>query len=122
MGQLLILPIMFVGMYFLLIRPQQKRVRAQQDLLRAVGDGDEVMTTSGMYGYVTAIEGDMVWLEIAEGVDIRISKSAIAKRVEASAVPDSADGSDHGAAAATDSAGAAETADTAEHPDTEGDR
>ena len=102
MGSFLVLPIMFVGMYFLLIRPQQRRVRAQQDLLKAVGDGDEVMTTSGLYGYVTAIEGDMVWLEIAEGVDVRITKSAIAKRVDASA--------------------ASGAPDTAEHPEADGDR
>ena len=76
---LLLLPIL---MYFLLIRPQQKKMRAQQDLLSHVSENDEVMTTAGIYGYVNAIEGDTVWLEIAEGVEVRISKAAIARRVD----------------------------------------
>ena len=75
---LLLLPVIF---YFLLIRPQQKKQRAQQELLNAVGEGDEVMTTAGIYGFVNAIDGDTVWLEIAEGVEIRILRGAIAKKV-----------------------------------------
>jgi len=75
---LLLLPVIF---YFLLIRPQQKKQRAQQALLNEIGEGDEVMTTAGIYGFVNAIDGDMVWLEIAEGVEIRILRGAIAKKV-----------------------------------------
>lgn len=70
-----------VALYFLMIRPQKKRLQAQQQLARAIGEGDEVMTTSGMYGFVTAVEDDVIWLEIAEGVDIRVSRAAVAKRV-----------------------------------------
>ena len=44
-------------------------------------EGDEVMTTAGIYGFVTAIEGDVIWLEIAEGVDIRIARQAVARRI-----------------------------------------
>jgi preprotein translocase subunit YajC len=80
---LLLLPVL---MYFLLIRPQQRKVREQQALLSAVEVGDEVMTTSGMYGYINIIDGDTVWLEIAPNVEIRISKGAIARRV----IPDDA--------------------------------
>jgi len=70
-----------VALYFLMIRPQKKRMAAQQALGKNIAEGDEVMTTSGVYGFVTAIEDDIVWLEIAEGVDIRITKSAVAKKV-----------------------------------------
>ena len=70
-----------VALYFLMIRPQKKRMQQQQQLTRSIGEGDEVMTTSGVYGFVTAMEDDIVWLEIAEGVDIRIARSAVAKRV-----------------------------------------
>jgi preprotein translocase subunit YajC len=94
---LLLLPVIF---YFLLIRPQQKKQRAQQALLNEIGEGDEVMTTSGVYGFVNAIDGDMVWLEVAEGVEIRILRGAIAKKV----VPPPAD------------TGAAGTADPIEAP------
>ena len=51
---LLALPVL---MYFLLIRPQQKRAKEQKELLSAVEEGDEVMTTGGLYGYVNAVEG-----------------------------------------------------------------
>jgi preprotein translocase subunit YajC len=68
-------------MYFMLIRPQQRRLREQQALLSAVTEGDEIMTTAGLYGYVTAIDGDVLWVEIAEGVEVRVAKAAVAKRV-----------------------------------------
>ena len=73
-----------VALYFLMIRPQKRRAQAQQQLSKSIGEGDEVMTTSGVYGFVTAIEDDIVWLEIAEGVDIRITRAAIAKKVTSS--------------------------------------
>ena len=80
----LFFPLMLVAMYFLLIRPQQKRAKAQRELTRSIEEGDEVMTTSGIYGFVTAIEGDVVWLEIAEGIDVRIARAAVSKKVDTS--------------------------------------
>jgi preprotein translocase subunit YajC len=80
---LLLLPVIF---YFLLIRPQQKKQKAQQDLLSALSEGDEVMTTAGIFGFVNAIDGDTVWLEIAEGTEIRILRGAVAKRIVPPAV------------------------------------
>jgi preprotein translocase subunit YajC len=77
----LLLPLMFVAMYFLILRPQQQRAKAQRELTKAIDEGDEVMTGSGVYGYVTAIEGDVVWLEIADGVDIRVARAAISKKI-----------------------------------------
>jgi preprotein translocase subunit YajC len=75
---LIALPVL---MYFLLIRPQQKRAKEQRDLLAAVQEGDEIMTTGGIYGYVNAVEDDTIWLEIAENVEIRIAKGAVLKRI-----------------------------------------
>ena len=75
-----------VALYFMMIRPQKRKALAQQQLTKSIGEGDEVMTTSGVYGFVTAIEDDIVWLEIAEGVDIRVTRSAVAKRVTVAAV------------------------------------
>ena len=43
---------------------------------RSISEGDEVLTTSGVYGFVTAVDGDIVWLEIAEDVEIRIASGA----------------------------------------------
>ncbi|HWC68341.1 MAG TPA: preprotein translocase subunit YajC [Acidimicrobiales bacterium] len=82
---LLALPALF---YFLLIRPQRRRMKEQQALLSQIEEGDEVQTTAGILGFVTAIEGDIVWLEIAEGVDVRINRGAIARKVTAPAEPE----------------------------------
>jgi preprotein translocase subunit YajC len=85
MAALLPILLLIVLMYFMLIRPQQKRMRAQQALLAAVQEGDEVLTTAGIYGFITAMEGDVVWVEIAEGVEVRVAKGAIARRVDPAA-------------------------------------
>ena len=84
MAALLPILLLIVLMYFMLIRPQQKRMRAQQSLLSAVQEGDEVLTTAGVYGFITAMDGDVVWVEIAEGVEVRVAKGAIARRVDRS--------------------------------------
>jgi preprotein translocase subunit YajC len=80
-----------VVMYFLLIRPQRRRMQQQRELANAVEEGDEVMTTSGIYGFVTATEGDVIWLEIAEGVDIRVARQAVSRRIPTSEGADGAD-------------------------------
>jgi preprotein translocase subunit YajC len=81
----LFLPLLLMGgvFYFLLIRPQQKRVRAQQALLSAVEPGDDVITTAGIYGTVTELDEDegTVEVEIAPNTRIRMLKSGIARRI-----------------------------------------
>ena len=91
-----ILPLVFIGlifvaMYFLMIRPQRRRLREQQDLQRSISEGDEVLTTSGVYGFVVATDDDVVWLEIAENVEIRIAKGAISKVVHQAETPTDVD-------------------------------
>jgi preprotein translocase subunit YajC len=86
-GLLGILPmfiIMGVAMYFLIIRPQKKRQREQVSLQSSIEVGDEVMTTSGVYGFVTSFEGDIAWLEIDDDVQIRIARQAIQRKVDTS--------------------------------------
>ena len=92
MAALLPILLLIVLMYFLLIRPQQKRMRDQQQMLSAVEEGDEVLTTAGVYGFITAMEGDVVWVEIAEGVEVRVAKGAIARRI--APAPDATDATD----------------------------
>ena len=68
--------------WFVGIRPQQKRRREMQDLLSKLTVGDDIVTAGGVYGTVSEIEeGDTILLEIAEDVDIRIAKGSIAKRI-----------------------------------------
>ena len=81
MGLLFIIP-MFLIMYMLLIRPQQKRVREQQALQRAVDVGDEIITTSGIYGVITAMDEEDMWIEVADGVEFRMARGAVLRRVQ----------------------------------------
>jgi len=65
-------------MWFLLIRPQRRRQQAAQHLLTQIGVGKEIVTAGGLFGTVTALEGDEVRVEIADGVEVRIAKRAVA--------------------------------------------
>jgi preprotein translocase subunit YajC len=65
-------------MYFMLIRPQGRRRQEQQRLLDTIAVGKEIVTAGGLYGTVTAVEGDEVRLEVADGVEVRIAKRAVA--------------------------------------------
>lgn len=80
--QLAIFLLIPVAMYFLLIRPQRRRQREQVALQQAIEIGDEVMTTSGLYGFVTGFEGDIAWLEIDDNVQVRIARQAIQRKVD----------------------------------------
>ena len=64
-----------------MILPQRKRARAQQELISNLAPGDDVITTSGIYGTLREIDGDVANLEIAAGVTIRIARRAIAQTV-----------------------------------------
>jgi preprotein translocase subunit YajC len=65
-------------MWFLIIRPQRRRQQEAQRLLTRIAVGKEIVTAGGLYGTVTAVEGDEVRVEIAEGVEVRIAKRAVA--------------------------------------------
>jgi preprotein translocase subunit YajC len=82
----LFIPMVLIGaaMYFLMIRPQRRKMRASTALQSSIEVGDEVMTTSGMYGFVTLIEGDIAWLEIDDNVQIRIARQALQRKVDTS--------------------------------------
>jgi preprotein translocase subunit YajC len=79
------LPLLLMGVvfYFLLIRPQNQRRRAQMEMQSNVDVGDEVVTTAGIYGTITQIEDEYgtVMLEIAPNTEIRVSRAAIAQRL-----------------------------------------
>ncbi len=64
--------------YFLLIRPQQKKEKERQAMLASIKHDDEVITTGGMYGKVTNLTEQVVTLEVAQNVRIKVARSAIA--------------------------------------------
>jgi len=74
---------MFGIMYFLVIMPQQRQRKKVQEMLSAIKNGDKVITTSGIYGTISGMDGDTVILKIADQVKIRVARAAIAQ-VEAS--------------------------------------
>jgi preprotein translocase subunit YajC len=77
MGQIIIL-VVFVGVfYFLLIRPQQKRMKDQQAMLARLASGDEVVTAGGILGRITEVSDTFVTLEIADSVRIKVQKAQI---------------------------------------------
>lgn len=69
----------FAVMYFLMIRPQQKRMKAHQEMVNALAVGDEVISNGGTLGQVTAVEETFIKMDIAEGVSVHVQRSAVAK-------------------------------------------
>ncbi|HEX2788295.1 MAG TPA: preprotein translocase subunit YajC [Ignavibacteria bacterium] len=63
--------------YFLILRPQQKKQKERQKLLESVKKGDKVVTAGGIYGTVDGIEDNLLLVKIAEGVKVKMDRSAI---------------------------------------------
>jgi preprotein translocase subunit YajC len=74
---LLLIAGMFVLMYFMIIRPQRKRQKEQQALVEGVAKGDEVLTTGGILGKVTKVEGDYMVLEVSNNVELKFQKVSL---------------------------------------------
>ena len=78
---LIFLGLLIAIFYFMLIRPQKRRVQAHKQLIDSVEVGDEVVTIGGAHGIVKAIGDEDIRVEVAPGTEIRFIKSAIARRV-----------------------------------------
>ena len=70
--------LIFVIMYFLMIRPQMKKAKEHKALVAALAKGDEVVTQAGIAGRIAKVGDDFISVEIAEKVEVQIQKSAIA--------------------------------------------
>jgi preprotein translocase subunit YajC len=77
-GGYIFILVLLVLMWFLLIRPQRRRQLESQRLLDSLSVGKEIVTAGGLYGTITALEEDEARVEIADGVEVRIAKRAIA--------------------------------------------
>ena len=91
-AQLAIFILIPVAMYFLLIRPRRRMMKQQQAVQRSVEVGDEVLLTSGMYGFITGFEegSDVVWVEVDDDVQIRVTRAGISGKVNVSSADTSA--------------------------------
>lgn len=70
--------IIFVIFYFLLIRPQMKRAKEHRKLVSELKSGDEVVTNGGLLGRIRDVGESFVTLEVAEGVQLKVQRQAIA--------------------------------------------
>jgi len=75
---LIVMVLLLVVMYVLMIRPQRQRQRDHQSLIEDAGVGDDILTTGGIYGTITRAEGDDVVVEIADGLNVHMTRRGIA--------------------------------------------
>ena len=80
LNSLLIPTVLIVGiMYFLMIRPQQRRLKEHQALIAAIRRGDTVITAGGIIGKVSKVEDDELQIEIADGVRIKVLRATVSE-------------------------------------------
>ena len=77
MSMLIMVGLFFVIMYFMIIRPQNKRVKEHNKLIDSLSNGTEVVVSNGIMGKIIKIKDDIIELEIANGVNIKVRKSSI---------------------------------------------
>ncbi|MBW1731517.1 MAG: preprotein translocase subunit YajC [Deltaproteobacteria bacterium] len=80
-GAFIPLILMFAIFYFLLIRPQQKKTKQHREMIASLKKGDKVVSTGGLHGVITGISDDVVTMEIAPKVRVKVSRGSIAGRV-----------------------------------------
>ncbi|MFZ5471151.1 MAG: preprotein translocase subunit YajC [Myxococcota bacterium] len=86
-GSILFIGALFLIMYFVMIRPQQKQLKEQKAMLSALKKGDDVVTQGGMLGTVHLVTDKIVTLEVANNVRVRILKSSIQGKVKVEEEP-----------------------------------
>lgn len=82
-AQFIPLILIFLIMYFLMIRPQQKRVKQHREMVAALKKGDQIVTQGGLIGKVASIRDDELEVEIAAGVKVRVVRSTVSQVITA---------------------------------------
>ncbi len=77
LGSMLPLLLMFVVLYFVMIRPQMKRQKEARSMLEALAKGDEVATAGGLLGRITQLGEQYLTVEIAKGIEVQVQRSAV---------------------------------------------
>jgi preprotein translocase subunit YajC len=80
MGTLIFVAVLAAIMYFIMIRPQQKQLKAHRELIAGLKKGDEVVTQGGILGKIYLVSERTLTIEIANGVRIRVLKTSIAAK------------------------------------------
>ena len=76
-SNLIFIAVVFAAMYFLLIRPQQQRAKAQAEMISKLEPGTEIVTIGGIYGTLVAVGEDRLRLRVADGSEIEIARRAV---------------------------------------------
>jgi preprotein translocase subunit YajC len=82
MSGVIILVFLVILFWIALVRPQRSRARQQQELIASVEPGDEIVSAGGLYGTVKAVDGDVLHVEIADGLEVRMARNAVAGFLE----------------------------------------
>jgi preprotein translocase subunit YajC len=78
--------LMFAIFYFLLIRPQQKKAKMHREMISSLKKGDRVVSSGGLHGVITGISDDVITMEIAPKVRVKVSRGSVAGAVQKEAV------------------------------------
>lgn len=79
---LLLFPLLLIGMYLLLVRPQQRRLQAQREMVASIAVGDEVVTAGGIIGTVRVLTDERMFLEVADGVELTVLRGAVSRKID----------------------------------------
>ena len=93
-GSLIFLVLMVGVFYFLLIRPQQRRMKALQSLQSSLQLGDEIITSAGFLGTIRRFDGEVVTIELSPGVEARVNRRAISGRITPEPVEETSEAAD----------------------------
>ncbi len=78
---LIFVAIVGIIFYAVLILPQQRRNREHKALLGSLEEGDEIVTNAGLYGFIAQVDGEVLWVEVADGVELKLAKSSVASKI-----------------------------------------
>jgi preprotein translocase subunit YajC len=78
---IVLLALAFAAMWWLMIRPQQARLKAQRELMASLAAGDRVITAGGIVGTITVVNDDELQLEVSPGIELTVVRGAVSGRV-----------------------------------------
>jgi preprotein translocase subunit YajC len=87
-GNLVFLALMFAAFYFLLIRPQRKRMEEQRQMQSSIMPGDEVLTSGGFVASVVRLDDDVLTVELSPGVEARVNRRFVVGKTEPQSIAD----------------------------------
>jgi preprotein translocase subunit YajC len=94
LSSLIFLGLLMALFYFMLIRPQKRRVQQHKVLVDSLGEGDEIVTIGGLFGTVKRLGDEEIDLEVAPGTTVRVLKSAVARRLTEDLGPEASTGTE----------------------------